>query len=486
MAKDADNLADRFDTENTGGLLTGFLAEEDEFDRRALWRLGSWAVGAVGAITIAFFAQQSSIGWRRDQIAAADLARQAQQIQTVAKESQSEARRLASAIDTLNGDRDRLYSRVNVLEQGMDSVTGAIARQSAAAASPQASAQGSSQGLSQAGATPAASAPMVVAALTEVQKLPIGPPVSPVTTTAPAMAAIPIPAKPVATAATATPPADKPSTVASVTDPAPAAPPPMAQAPAQAQASSSQASSNQASSNQAPSTQTPPNTPATTVPPPLMESKSMMGPPDPAAGKLIEPPSAPSSSGASSPPSASSKTAAAPPAQAPQKPEAVASAPAAADDGPEATESIPKVQRTEFGVDVGGANSVGGLRALWRGLLKTRSNAPLAALRPIIVVRESSTGLGMQLRLVAGPLTDAAAAAKICAGMIENDRPCETTVFDGQRLALTGNDHDQPAPAPTTKPATRSRHSSSRHSAARDEPAPPKPAPSTLSLIFSR
>jgi hypothetical protein len=494
MAKDADNLADRFDTENTGGVLSGFLAEEDEFDRRALWRLGSWAVGAIGAITIAFFANQSSIGWRRDQIAAADLARQAQQIQTVAKESQSEARRLASAIDTLNGDRDRLYSRVNVLEQGMDSVTGAIARQSAASASPQASSQGSSsQSLSQAGATPAASAPMVVAALTEVQKLPIGPPVAPVATTAPAMAAIPIPAKPVATAATVTPPADKPSTVATVTDPAPAAASPTAQAqpPAQAQTSLNQASLNQTPSNQAPSAQTPSNMPTATVPPPLMESKSMMGPPDPAAGKLIEPPSAPSSSGASSPPSASSKTTAAPLAQAPQKPEVVASAPpaAATDDGPEATESIPKVQRTEFGVDVGGANSVGGLRALWRGLLKTRANAPLAALRPIIVVKESSTGLGMQLRLVAGPLTDAAAAAKICAGMTANDRPCETTVFDGQRLSLTGNDRDQPAPtapATTTKPATHGRHSSYRHSAAREEPAPPKPAPSTLSLIFGR
>ena len=50
---------------------------------------------------------------RRDQLAAADLARQAQQIQSVAKESQNETRRLASAIDTLNGDRDRLYSRVD-------------------------------------------------------------------------------------------------------------------------------------------------------------------------------------------------------------------------------------------------------------------------------------------------------------------------------------------------------------------------------------
>ena len=86
-------------------------------------------------------ANQSAIGWRREQVAAADLARQSQQIQSVAKESQNETRRLASAIDTLNGDRDRLYSRVTVLEQGLDSVTGSIARQnSAAAAAPAAAA----------------------------------------------------------------------------------------------------------------------------------------------------------------------------------------------------------------------------------------------------------------------------------------------------------------------------------------------------------
>ena len=125
-----DHLAGSFEAEDTGGVLSGLLAEEDEFDRRALWRLGSWGVGAVGAVIVAVMANQSSLGWRREQVAAADLARQAQQIQAVARESQSEARRLASAIETLNSDRDRLYSRVTVLEQGLDSVTGAIARQS--------------------------------------------------------------------------------------------------------------------------------------------------------------------------------------------------------------------------------------------------------------------------------------------------------------------------------------------------------------------
>src|ERR1700688_1854047 len=136
MARNTDHLARSFETENTGGLLTGFLAEEDDLDRSALWRLGSWGAASVGAVILALLASQSSIGLRRDQVAAADRVRQSQQIQTVARESQNETRRLASAIDTLNSDRDRLYSRLTVLEQGLDSVTGAIARQSTAAASP--------------------------------------------------------------------------------------------------------------------------------------------------------------------------------------------------------------------------------------------------------------------------------------------------------------------------------------------------------------
>ncbi len=92
MARNSDQL---FETENTGGLLSGFLAEEDEFDRRSLWRLGSWAAASVGAVIVALYANQSSIGLRREQVAAADLARQSQQIQLLAKESQNEARRLA-------------------------------------------------------------------------------------------------------------------------------------------------------------------------------------------------------------------------------------------------------------------------------------------------------------------------------------------------------------------------------------------------------
>src|SRR2546423_11521093 len=130
MARDPDRLAASADSSS---LMSGFLADEDVFDRRALWRLGSWGVAAVGAVLLAVYASQFWMGFRREQVAAVDLAQRAQQIQSLAREIQNENRRLASAIDTLNSDRDRLYSRVTVLEQGLDSVTGAIARQSLAA-----------------------------------------------------------------------------------------------------------------------------------------------------------------------------------------------------------------------------------------------------------------------------------------------------------------------------------------------------------------
>ena len=150
-------------------------------------------------------------------------------------------------------------------------------------------------------------------------------------------------------------------------------------------------------------------------------------------------------------------------------PEVVASLSSAENAEPDASQASAKlaVQRTEFGVDVGGANSLGGLRALWRGLLKSKSNAPLTTLRPIIVVKESNTGLGMQLRLVAGPLSDAAAAAKICAVLIENERTCETTVFDGQRLAMKADE-----PAADAKPAAANQLSRRRgtSSSVSDEP----------------
>jgi hypothetical protein len=193
-----------------------------------------------------------------------------------------------------------------------------------------------------------------------------------------------------------------------------------------------------------------------------------MGPPDPAAGKFIE---SPKSDNAGTAPVA----------------DALALVSPKENNASETGSAKLPIQRTDFAVDLGSANSVNGLRALWRGL---RSKAELAQLRPIIVVKEGNTGLGMQLRLAAGPLHDAATAAKICATLVESERPCETTVFDGQRLAMSA-DEAQPPPAAKPMPSKPApyqyqyRRNMQRHSASQREEAPAKPeAPTSSFSVF--
>lgn len=319
---DRNEKTDDLMSETSGGWMSNFLADEEPLDRRALWRLGSWGVGSVGALIVGIMAMQSPAAMRRDQLAVVDMAQQSQQVQWIAKESQNQARQLIAAVETLNADRDRLYARVTVLEQGLDSVTGSIAKQSAASALP--------------------SIPLAEPAKTEMPK---------------------------------TEPPPKIAPVASI----------------------------------------PANVPPS--PPKQADQK-----PDVAAVEKSEP----TSTGAVAP--------ADPVIEAAAKP----------------------VPRTEFGIDLGGANSVEGLRALWRGVSKS-GGAQIASLTPIIVVKERNDGLGMQLRLVAGPLDDAAASAKLCAGLIANNRACETSVYNGQRLALQNDtkDGDKPAaPKRRAKPKT--------------------------------
>lgn len=422
MADDRNQWADRFSAEPGGGWLTSFLAEEDGFDRRAKLRLGLWGAGALGAVVVAVFASQSSAQLRREHIASADLlSRQSEQIQSVAVQTQAEARRLSAAIDTLNNDRDRLYLRVTSVEQGLESVTGSIKRQVAAPVAP---------------ATPPAPSPVAESPAPQASTAPL---IGPVLAAPPAE----LPAKHVAE------PAAKQAAI--VPTAAPSAPEPTSPRPSPSLVA--------ASSQPAPSG-------------PLMSAKSIMAPPDPAATKLSEP----------APPPASEPTAETTAAVAPEAVPAKTELPAT------------PVQRTEFGVDLGSANSVDGLRALWRGLVA--SNKALTGLRPVIMVKERTNGYGMQLRLVAGPLGDAAAAAKLCAAMSESGRGCETSVFDGQRLALKNESRPVATPPATTtaRPAvpTQRRRSSAKpeqHSAMpaakpAEEPAPPaKPQPSLTSIL---
>jgi hypothetical protein len=533
VAKDSDQSAGSFEAEKTGGVLAGLLVEENEYDRRALWRIGAWGAAAVAAVVVAAMANQSSIGWRRDQLAAADLTRQAQQLQTVARESQNETRRLAAAIDTLNNDRDRLYSRVTVLETGLDSVTGAIARQNAA---------GPAAGVP----VPPATAPkMSIAPSTAASAAPTAPDPEPAPSNQAAAPAI----APVATAAPAATPSaatavapEKPRMDLAKLEPKPEPKPeakfeaklepkikpepkPEAKPEAKPESKSEVRSKSEPKIEPKIEAKTEPRTEAkktdaksdkiepkiepkteqapapawhaaqaaplagplapanasarpfaaiTLVPPSATmaaPSASMLGPPDPAAGKLIEPPKS-ANAGASPAPVA----------------DAMASVTPKENDSSETVSAKLAVQRTEFAVELGGANSVNGLRALWRTV---RSNADLSELRPIIVIREGNTGLGMQLRLAAGPLHDAATAARICAALVEGGRSCETTVFDGQRLAMSA-DEVQPSGVKPATPAVKSgsyRRNAPRHAFTNEPPTPQqqpqKPeSSSSLSSMF--
>ncbi len=372
MAKDRNQLRDDLTDDNGAGWINRFLAEEDEFDGRTMWRLASWGAGSIAVLVVAILATRSPAAASRDQTAAAELARQSQQVQWIAKESQNKARELAAAVETLNADRDRLYTRVTVLEQGLDSVTGALARQPAP--TPATATQ------------PSAEVPTAVPPTPSANADPIGP-------------FRPAESRPVEAKAETPAPLPKIAPVATVV---PATPPVQAKTAEQ-------------------KTEQKAETPAPDQSPPPVVTASI--PPDPAVSDL---------------PSAGI------------------------------------VRRTEFGVDLGSARSIEGLRAMWRGAIKT-SAQHLATLQPIIVVKERNDGLGMQLRLVAGPLADAAEAAKVCASLLtESNRACETSVYEGQRLNMTAEKTAEEPPVQRPK----------RRSKSRGEVSEEKPKTTSFSSFF--
>jgi hypothetical protein len=90
--------------------------------------------------------------------------------------------------------------------------------------------------------------------------------------------------------------------------------------------------------------------------------------------------------------------------------------------------------KPEFGLDIGGGSTIEGLRTLW-AKARQQHAAALEGLRPVVHLRESRRAGGVELRLVAGPLPSAAAAAKLCATLNAAGAACRPAVFDGQRLA---------------------------------------------------
>ena len=95
----------------------------------------------------------------------------------------------------------------------------------------------------------------------------------------------------------------------------------------------------------------------------------------------------------------------------------------------------PGVGKTEFGLDLGSASSVEALRTAWAAALK-KHGALFDNLRPVVQMRERGRPGAVDFRLIAGPILNAATAARLCATVTASGSICAPTVFDGQRLAV--------------------------------------------------
>jgi len=370
MAKRGKNLADDGIAHDLEDVRVGLLADEDAYDRRTRWRLCFWGVGAVFAVTVAALANRSYVHNRQDRVAAADLARQSEQIQGIARESRNDIRRLSAAIDTLNSDRDRLYARATALEQGLESVTGTVTKQSAVFSH--------------------LAAPIPTLAVPDLKTVP--------PTTVP------------------------PASGTSATD----------------------------RSSSAPSPQFVETSASTTTP--LTGSVAATAPPQPAVTPPV-PDTSPSVETSKVMPDARHETTNA-------ASDVTASLPAAPVEV--------AVPRTRFGIDLGTARSIAGLRSLWRRITVAHPSI-FTDLRPVIGVKEHKGTAGVELRLVVGPLSDAAKAAEICATLAASRHGCEPTTFEGQQLVMKAG--STAAPLPPRRRA-KPRQATREHAATASAPSP--------------
>jgi hypothetical protein len=110
-------------------------------------------------------------------------------------------------------------------------------------------------------------------------------------------------------------------------------------------------------------------------------------------------------------------------------------APAAPETTPAQAATPPsRVTRRQFGLDLGGSASEDALRQVWTTALR-RHNALLQNLRPLVLSREQPRGGGVEYRLIAGPIGNAAKAARYCAAITGTGGICQPTMYDGQKFA---------------------------------------------------
>jgi hypothetical protein len=151
---------------------------------------------------------------------------------------------------------------------------------------------------------------------------------------------------------------------------------------------------------------------------------------------------------------ASPSTPAAPPPAAPAR---VANLPEAADTGG-------KSRTVDFGLDIGGATSFDGLRALWNSVRGNTADL-FDDLHPMVAVRENKSR-GFDLRLVVGPIASSEAATQMCATLLAARRFCQMTIFEGQPWPQVSS-VAEPGRAPPAPPRTSSQSKTVRPPAPR-------------------
>ena len=95
---------------------------------------------------------------------------------------------------------------------------------------------------------------------------------------------------------------------------------------------------------------------------------------------------------------------------------------------------VSNASKAEFGLDLGSASTVEALRTAWAAALR-RHGMLLEGLHPVVQTRERPRPGAVELRLIAGPIPNAATAARLCAAMTAAGAICAPALFEGQRLA---------------------------------------------------
>jgi hypothetical protein len=143
---------------------------------------------------------------------------------------------------------------------------------------------------------------------------------------------------------------------------------------------------------------------------------------------------------------------------APAAPPAAAPPPTRVANLPEASDPEGKSRMVDFGLDIGGATTFDGLRALWNSVRNNTADL-FEDLHPMVAVRENKSR-GVDLRLVVGPIASSEAATQMCATLLAARRFCQMTIFEGQPLPQASSateGESRRTPAAPTRPSSQSK-----------------------------